>query len=377
MRRSSSPARQIIRAAGSIRATPTGCSSASVGTGSSSFAFGPISRRTRAFSNCTLNYLSYFAAVIFVAPLLQRPDVVVATSPQFFCGLAGLVVKAFKRAPLVLEIRDLWPESIVTVGAMRKGRVIRALESLEAYAYRRADRIVSVTNFFVDHIAQRGGDGKIEVIKNGVDFTLFNAKGDGASLRERYGLGDRIVAAYVGTHGMAHGLDTILDAAELLREDDRIVFLFVGDGAERPRLVARAKAMGLENVRLVGQLPKSEMPAVWSATDISLILLKKSDTFTKVLPSKMFEAMAMRRPIVLGLEGEAKQLLEDAGAGVAIAPENASELAEAVRRFASNPELRARCADSGLAYAREHYDRAKLAQRYIEMLQRVAASARC
>jgi glycosyltransferase involved in cell wall biosynthesis len=317
----------------------------------------------------TLNYLSYVLGASLAIPRLKRPDVVVSTSPQFFCGLTGMVARAMRRAPWVLEVRDLWPESIVTVGAMKRGMVIRFLEWLEGTAYRRADRIVSVTDSFVEHIGPRCGDpGKISVVRNGVDLSLFRRGGDANQAKQKLGLAGRFVAAYVGTHGMAHGLDTLLDAARLLADDARIVFLLVGDGAERERLVARAAQMGLENVRIIGQRPKSEMPTVWAATDISIIHLKRSDTFKKVLPSKMFEAMAMECPIVLGVEGEAKALLEEAGAGIAVAPENAKELAAAVTRIAGEPQLAARCGRGGSAHVREHFDRTQLAARYLALL---------
>ena len=320
-----------------------------------------------------LNYVSYMVTATLAAPRLARPDIVISTSPQFFCGLTGYAAKILRGVPWVLEIRDIWPESIVTVGAMRKGRVIRALEWLEAFAYRRADRIVAVTDSFVPHIAERGRDSsKIAVIKNGVDLRFFRRGEDAAAVKRRFGFEGRFVAAYVGTHGMAHGLDAMLEAAASLRDDRRFGFLLVGDGAERARLVERARSMNLTNLHIAGQLPKSEMPAIWAATDVSMILLRKSDTFTKVLPSKMFEAMAMECPIVLGVEGEAKALLEEAGAGIAIEPENAAELAASVVRLAEDQELRERLGRQGAAYVREHYDRSKLAARYLDLLEATA-----
>jgi glycosyltransferase involved in cell wall biosynthesis len=326
------------------------------------------------FLRRTLNYVSFLLSATLALLRLSRPDVYVSTSPQFFCGLTGLVAVSLRRAPWVLEIRDLWPESIVTVGAMRKGLITRSLEWIERLAYRRADRIVSVTDSFVAHIAERCQDGKtIDVIKNGVDLVLFKRGNDGETVKQRFGLAGRIVAAYVGTHGMAHHLDTVLDAADRLRGDPRIGFLLVGDGAERKRLVERAANMGLDNLRIVGQLPKADMPAIWAATDVSIILLKKSETFTKVLPSKMFEAMAMECPIVLGVEGEAKQLLEEAGAGIAITPEGVEELVAAVVRLANEPGLRERLGRQGLAHVRANFDRTKLAERYLDVLASVVA----
>ncbi len=320
----------------------------------------------------TMNYMAYMIAATIALPFLPKVDVIISTSPQFFCGLTGFLARLVKRAPWVLEIRDLWPESIVTVGAMKKGSAIRLLEVIETFAYRQADRIVSVTESFVPHIEARGGAGKVEVVKNGVDLSLFGCLADGKEIKRRFNLEDRFVAAYVGTHGMAHGLDTILDAAAVLKNETRIGFMLVGDGAERRRLQDRDEAMKLDNVRIVGQLPKSDMPAVWAATDASLILLRKSDAFKKVIPSKMFEAMAMARPIVLGVEGEARELLENACAGMAITPESAKDLAVAVSKLSGDAELSARFGRKGLVYVREHFDRSKLASRYIEILKKVA-----
>jgi glycosyltransferase involved in cell wall biosynthesis len=326
------------------------------------------------FLRRTLNYVSFLLSATLALPRLSRADVYVSTSPQFFCGLTGLAARILRRAPWILEIRDIWPESIVTVGAIRNEFIIRLLEGLERLAYRRADRIISVTDSFVAHIAERCQAGKkIDVIKNGVDLGLFKRGNDGETVKQRFGLGGRIVVAYVGTHGMAHRLDTMLDAADRLRDDPRIGFLLIGDGAERKRLVERAAHMRLDNLRIVGQLPKADMPAVWAATDVSVILLTKSETFTKVLPSKMFEAMAMECPIVLGVEGEAKQLLEEADAGIAITPESAEELVGAVVRLANDPGLRQRLGRQGLAHVRANFDRTKLAGRYLDLLASVVA----
>jgi glycosyltransferase involved in cell wall biosynthesis len=329
------------------------------------------------FSFRILNYLSFMVSAALAIPWLPRADVIVSTSPQFFCGLTGLVAKVMRRAPWVLEIRDLWPESIVTVGAMQKGLVTRALEGLERLAYRKADRIVSVTDSFVPHIAERcQSDEKINVIKNGVDLNLFKPVGNAEKIKRKFGFEGRFIAAYVGTHGMAHGLDTLIEAADLLRNETRIGFLTVGDGAEHARLAEKAKSLKLDNLRIVGQLPKADMPGIWTATDVSLILLRQNDMFKKVLPSKMFEAMAMARPIILGVEGESKALLEAAGAGIAITPGSADELAQAVMRLAGDRALCERLGSQGAEHVREHYNRAVMAMRYLKVLEAAAVATR-
>ena len=320
------------------------------------------------FGRRILNYLSFLFAAVAAMPRLAKPDVVLTTSPQLFCGLVGIVAKWAWRVPWVFEVRDLWPESIVAVGAMKRSPVIRALEAIEAYAYRKADHVVPVSDGFVPHIATRRGtsDG-ITVLKNGVDLDLFRPS-DGAAIKRRLGISARFLAVYVGTHGLAHGLETVLDAAALLRDERDIAFLLVGDGADRERLIARSRALGLANVHFAGQLPKSDMPAIWSASGASLVVLKRADTFKTVLPSKMFEAMAMACPIVLGVEGEAKRLLDAAGAGIAVTPEDARGIAWAVRRLAREPVFAARLGQSGLSYVRAHFDRRRIASRYLELL---------
>jgi glycosyltransferase involved in cell wall biosynthesis len=321
-----------------------------------------------------LNYVSYMIAAVLALPFLPRADVVVTTSPQFFCGLVGFFARIVKRAPWVLEIRDIWPESIVAVGAMKKGVAIRFLEGLEAFAYKQADAIVSLTRGFVPHLAARCGDAsKIAILMNGADLSAFTRTGAASEVKRRLGLEGKFVGAYVGTHGMAHGLDTILNAAELLKGDPRFAFLMAGGGAEEARLRAERDRRGLDNVVMLGQRPKAEMPALWSATDASLILLKRSDTFKTVYPSKMSEAMAMRCPIVLGVEGEAKDVLDAAGSGIAITPESAEQLAAAMRRLADDAPLCAQFGRAGRAYADLNLDRAKVAARFLTLLGDVAA----
>jgi len=321
-----------------------------------------------------LNYVSYLVMAVLALPFLPRADVVVTTSPQFFCGLVGGVARLVKRAPWVLEIRDIWPESIVAVGAMKKGAAIRFLEWLEAFAYRQADAIVSLTRGFVPHIAARCGDAsKIAIFMNGADLSAFTRTGDSAEVKRKLGLEGKFVGAYVGTHGMAHGLDTILNAAEILKDDPRFAFLMAGGGAEEARLRAEREKRRLDNVVMLGQRPKAEMPALWSATDASLILLKRSDTFKTVYPSKMSEAMAMQCPIILGVEGEAKDVLDAAQAGIAILPEDAQQLADAMRRLADDPALCAQFGRAGRAYADVNLDRAKVAARFLTLLGDVAA----
>ena len=325
------------------------------------------------FVRRSVNYSLYLLMAVLVARFLPRVDVVVSTSPQFFCGLAGYLVAGLKRLPWVLEIRDLWPESIVTVGAMQKeSAAIRALRWLESFVYRKADAIVSVTESFVPHIEARGGAGKVTVITNGVDLEFFTPSEDTAALAREFGVAGKFVAAYVGTHGLAHGLDTILLAADRLRDEPDIAFLLAGDGAERENLLRKRDAMRLGNVFVLGQQPKERMPGIWALTDASLVLLRKRAAFESVIPSKIFEAMGMARPIILGVRGESQRIVERAGAGICIEPESDLQLADAVRQLARDQAHARALGLSGRRYVEENYDRRRLATRFEQLLERVA-----
>ena len=311
------------------------------------------------------NYLTYLFSVLVWMWRLPRADIVMSTSPQFFCGLAGWFLKRDKR-PWVLEIRDLWPESIVTVGAMKRGAVIRAIEKVEAFAYRKADLVVSVTDGFVPHIRAHRAKGPIAVIKNGVDLSRFASDPAAAdAFRAEHGLTGKFVASYVGTHGLAHGLQAVIAAAERLRDRDDIAFLMVGGGAQRETIKTIRDAKGLTNIVMLGQLPKAAMPAVWGASDAALVLLKRVDTFKTVIPSKMFEAMALGVPMILGVEGEAKALMEAGGAGIAITPEDDAELATAILRLADDRALGRQIGASARAFVRAQFDRESLAHAYL------------
>src|SRR5205085_3130614 len=258
--------------------------------------------------------------------------------------------------------RDLWPESILVVGAIKNRWIIRTLEYLEMFAYRNADAIVPVTDAFKRYMVAKGiSADKIEVVKNGVDLDFYRMTDATNPIVEELGLIGKFVASYFGTHGMAHHLETVLGAAELLRERKDLLFLLVGDGAEREKLLRLREERGLDNVMMPGQQPKDKMPFLWQCSHASLVLLKKSDLFKMVIPSKIFESMAMQRPIILGVEGESQAIVEAAHAGRCIEPENAAELARSVAELADNPGLCDELGRNGRKYVAEHYDRGVLA----------------
>jgi glycosyltransferase involved in cell wall biosynthesis len=321
-----------------------------------------------------LNYLSYMVTAGIVGLFLRKPDIVIATSPQFFCGWAGVWVSRILRAPFILEIRDLWPESIATVGAINNPRLLRILEWLELRLYAAATRIVTVGEGYRDQLLERGVSADdIDIVPNGVDRAVFSA-GDGASLRRELGLGDAFICSYIGTIGAACGLDVVLRAARILREKGRddVAFVLVGDGAIRERLEATAREEGLTRIVFTGRQDKRKMPDYLAMSDACLIHLARKDLFRTVLPSKIFEAAAMRRPIVLGVEGRAAEVVEGGGAGICIEPENEHELVEAIETLAANRQLGEEYGRAGSEKIATQYDYDRLAEQYAVVASRVA-----
>jgi glycosyltransferase involved in cell wall biosynthesis len=304
----------------------------------------------------------------------ERPDVVVATSPQFLTGVAGYWLSQLYHVPFICEVRDLWPRSIVAVGAMKAGSpIVEALEQVELFLYRAASHLVVVTESFVDEIGARGIDrSKLSVITNGVDLNLFQP-GSRAEARGRLDLPSGFIATYVGTHGMAHGLGMLLDAAPRLAADG-ITLLLVGEGAEKAMLKERAAREGIRNVIFWDQRPRNEIADVCSAANVCLVLLRGKQLFKSVIPSKIFEFMGAGRAIHTTVDGESRTIIERAGAGVFSPPEDLDAFVAPLRRCATSPAELDDLGKSGRQYAEANYSRPALAARYAELLVRLVAS---
>lgn len=326
-----------------------------------------------------LNYVSYLiSAVVVFLFFCKRPNLVVATSPQFFCGWAGTFASWLKWCPFILEIRDIWPESIIAVGAMKEGFLTRCLERMEKWMYRSATHIVAVGDGYKHAILKRVPNlENISVVTNGVDLKKFSPMPPDDDFRDRWKLEDQFVCSYVGTIGMAHGLEVVLDAAEKLKQRGRqdICFCLVGDGARRKALEEQTLQRELSShIVFTGRLPKSEMGKVLASSQALLIHLKACDLFTSVIPSKMFETMAMQRPIILGVDGEARKIVTASGSGINMDPGNSDQLVDAVCRLADDAEFTASLASQGRSFVSEHYTRDVLADRFLKIMRSVAAS---
>lgn len=325
------------------------------------------------FTKRLLDFTSYMMTAFVASLFVRGVDIIVGTSPQFFTAVAAWASAGLKRRPFVFELRDIWPESIRAVSAMEDSKLLDLLEKLELFLYRRAKVVVTVTHAFKRNLESRGIDGaKIELITNGVDIKKFSPMPKDAILLEQLGLKGKFVAGYIGTHGMAHALDTIVEAAQLLRNDpdgQDICILMLGDGASRKMLIE--KAQGLDNILFLDSVSRGQVMRYWSVVDVALIHLKKSELFKTVIPSKMFECMAMGIPILHGVEGESAEIINNYKVGKLFEPQNASALVELIKDIKVDHSECVRLSKNGTNTA-PIFDRAMLAKRMLSILVKAA-----
>ncbi len=317
-------------------------------------------------------YLSYMGMAALAGSLLRgKYDVVIATSPPLFVGTAGLFVAIVRRIPFVFEVRDLWPESAVALGELSSKKAIRLAGKLEALLYWRASRVICVTEGICSRLLQRGvPERKVALIPNGANTDLFTYNETSAqSLASTFGLDGKFVALYAGIHGIAQGLETVLEAAHILRGRDDIVFLFVGEGPKKVELLQRKETMGLPNVLFLPEVPTLEMPGYLSMAGCAIVPLRDEALFRGALPSKMFEAWSCGRPVVLSVAGEAAGLLTKAGGGIVVTPEHPREMADAILHLAENRQDATQMGQSGAAFVRSYYSRRDQARKLENLLQ--------
>jgi len=321
-----------------------------------------------------LNYSSFCLSSASTGVFLPRPDVVIATSPQLLVGVSGWWLARSKRAPFIFEVRDLWPESLVAVGMGNENSFVhRSLSKIAGFLYRKCDRIVVVSPAFKDYLIEHWNvpAEKILIIENGVEQNLFSPHATN-DLRKELGIEGKFVVCYVGTMGMAHGLETVVEAAARLRDTlPEVLFLLIGEGADKERIVTLARSRGLTNLRFIDQQPREKIPDYLCASDACLVMLKKTDLFKTVIPTKMLEFMSCARPVILGVDGQARKIMEDAQAGIFVEPESAADLMQAVKRLAADAGLRELLGRNGRRHVLQHFSRKHTARAYVDVLERL------
>lgn len=321
------------------------------------------------FLRRTIYYLSFMFRAAFFGVTLRGVDVVVSSSPQFFGGWAGVLCRWMRRWPFVLEIRDIWPESIIAVGAMRQSPAIRFLEWMEHRMYAAATHIVTVGEGYKKQLLERGvPESKITVVPNGVDLSRGPTPVRNEEIRRQFASEGKFVCAYVGTVGMAHGLEVVIEAADQLcsRGRNDVQFWIVGDGAERAALEDQARSRGLDNVVFTGLVSKDRVAEYIACADASLVHLRGTALFGTVIPSKIFEIIDARIPIIMGVRGDARDIVVNNGAGVEMTPDDPVSLIECLDKVAASPDAYRH----GREYIAKFYNRDELASRMLDVLRR-------
>lgn len=301
-------------------------------------------------------------------------DVIIVTSPPLFVGISGYVISLFKRTPYVFEIRDLWPESAIDTGVVTNKFIIKLAYALEKFIYKKARLINVLTPAFRDTLIHKKGiaEDKIIFIPNAADFSLSDdlvQNFDVKDFKDRNDLNNKFVITYVGAHGLANHLDQVLETANLLN-DTNVLFLLIGDGMEKHRLIKKSKDENIQNVRFINPVPKADVFKYILASDMGTSVLKNVDTFKTVYSNKTFDYMACKKPILMAIDGVSRDLVEQADAGIFVQPENPEDFAQKIIQYLSTPSEIIRQGENGYRFAKDNFDRMVLADKYINLIKK-------
>lgn len=334
--------------------------------------------RTRIFLSAKKNavsrlahYLSFIVSSLFARKKIAKPDIIFASSPPLFVALIGVIFKKLWRVPLITDIRDVWPQSVESVGMIKNKRMLKQGERLAHYVYHNSTHI-SVTSPGIQKNLGRVPGEKITVLPNGAELELFHPKVKSEQMRRRWNLGSKFIALYTGNLGLAQLPEVLVKAAELLKNEPDIMFLIVGAGVLSEKLRAQAQQKNLTNIIFTGPRPRSEMPFFVAASDVCIIPYKKSETFRNTLPSKMFDYMAGGKPIIINLAGEAGELIQEAKCGLVVKEENARAMADGLQKLKENKALCKEMGQAGRAFVEKNYRRESVAENLEDLLKKTA-----
>lgn len=327
----------------------------------------------RSFVRRVLSFFSFMISSFVVSLRVRQVDVVWGTSPPLFQGFTAWLVARLKGAGFLFEVRDLWPEFAIATGVLRNPILIRLSTWLEGFLYRHADQLVVNSPGFLEHIRRRGGSLPA-VVTNGVDVRMFDPSGRGADFRAEHDLQDKYIALYAGAHGLSNDLDAVLDAARHVLNRPEIAIVLLGDGKEKPRLMASADSSGLRNVHFLPSMPKQQVARALAAADACIAILLPLEAYKTTYPNKVFDYMAAGRPVILAIDGVIRQVVEDCGAGVFVQPGDGAALAAALRDLADDPARGQEMGAAGRRCVEASFDR-RLLSREMETCLRAATQA--
>ena len=326
----------------------------------------------RSFVYRVINFFSFMVSSFLIGLRVKNIDLVWGTSPPIFQGLTAWALAWLKHRPFLFEVRDLWPAFAVAVGVLKNPLLIKLSEWLEAFLYRRANLVVVNSPGYIRYVQTRGAR-QVELVPNGTDTTMFNPEVSGSAFRQAHGLNDKFITLYAGAHGLSNDLGVLLEAAKRLRSRPDITFVLLGDGKDKPALLAHAASDGLENVLFLPPIPKVDMPSALAAADACIAILKPVEMYKTTYPNKVFDYMASGKPVILAIDGVIREVIENAGAGIPVPPGNPEALAEAVLSLADDPELVHTMGCQARRYVESHFDRASLASKFMGIMARLVS----
>jgi glycosyltransferase involved in cell wall biosynthesis len=322
----------------------------------------------RSFFWRVISFLSFMISSFINGLFIRKVDLVWGTTPPIFQGPTALLLARLKGVPFLLEVRDLWPAFAVAVGVLKNKTLIKLSEWLERFLYRHADKVMVNSPGYVEHVKARGAE-KVSLIPNGADPDMFNPDEDGSVFRDRHGFGTRFIVLYAGAHGMSNDLDVVLDAAERLKNEDKIRIVLLGSGKEKSRLQAAAEKRHLDNVVFLAPVPKLEMHHSLAAANACLAILKPIELYKTTYPNKVFDYMAAGRPVILAIDGVVRQVVEQAQAGLAVPPGDPEALASAIRELAADPQICRTMGINGRKLIESRFSRVELADKFTALLE--------
>ncbi len=322
----------------------------------------------RSFVHRFFSFISFMVTSFLAGLRVRQVDLVWGSSPPIFQGVTAWLLARLKGAPFLFEIRDLWPEFPIAVGVLRNKTLIALSRWLERFLYRRADRVIVNSPGFIQHVTSRGAR-QVTLVPNGADPDMFDPTLDGTAFRAAHGLEGKFVVLYAGAHGVSNDLGIVVSAADLLRGEPAVQFVFIGDGKEKAKLVERANALGLNNITFLPSIPKQQIPEALAAADACLAILKPLEMYKTTYPNKVFDYMAAARPVLLAIDGVVREVVAAAGCGIFAQPGDAQAMAAAVRALAADPAAARRMGLDGRAYVIRHFHRSALTQKLANVME--------
>ena len=321
----------------------------------------------RSFVWRVLAFLSFMLSSFFIGLSVRQVDLLWGTSPPIFQGITAWLLARLKRVPFLFEVRDLWPDFAIAVGVLKNRILIGLARFTEKFLYRHADHVVVNSPGYIEHVSARGAR-VVTVIPNGSDPDMFDPAENGRPFRVKHGLDDQFIIMYAGAHGMSNDLGVVLDAAKMLADNPKVCFVFLGDGKEKDNLKQKAESLGLSNVLFLPPLPKDQMNVALAAADACLATLKPIELYKTTYPNKVFDYMAAGKPVLLGIDGVIRSVVDEAGAGLFFEPGNPQALADATKELMDHPELCTQMGYSGRTYILKYHSRAQIAEKFNHLL---------